>query len=139
MLFSLTKDENGRADQRRLGLLLYDCLRLPKLLGEVAAFGGSNIEPSVRSCLAMTGAPETGSIVLEQFVLWCHKEPQSLIWLMVMHRLRLAERTRHPAKCNCCKVYPITGFRYRCLKCFNFDLCQNCFLADKTTKRHKTS
>lgn len=38
------------ADQRKLGLLLHDCIQVPRQLGEVAAFGGSNIEPSVRSC-----------------------------------------------------------------------------------------
>lgn len=37
-------------DQRQLGLLLHDAIQIPRQLGEVAAFGGSNIEPSVRSC-----------------------------------------------------------------------------------------
>ena len=31
---------------------------------------------------------------------------------------------KHQAKCNICKECPIVGLRYRCLKCFNFDLCQ---------------
>ena len=43
-------DQNGMVDQRKLALLLHDCLCIPKQLGEVASFGGSNIEPSVRSC-----------------------------------------------------------------------------------------
>ena len=50
VLFRLIADANGFVDQRKLGLLLHDCLQIPKQLGEVAAFGGSNIEPSVRSC-----------------------------------------------------------------------------------------
>lgn len=37
-------------DQKQLGLLLHDAIQIPRQLGEVAAFGGSNIEPSVRSC-----------------------------------------------------------------------------------------
>lgn len=49
-LFQLVADVSGTVDQRRLGLLLHDCIQVPKQLGEVAAFGGSNIEPSVRSC-----------------------------------------------------------------------------------------
>ena len=40
----------GFCDQRRLGLLLHDSIQIPRQLGEVASFGGSNIEPSVRSC-----------------------------------------------------------------------------------------
>ncbi|KAI2802251.1 hypothetical protein BLOT_010444 [Blomia tropicalis] len=143
-LFNLIGNDNGRADERRLGLLIYDCLRLPKLLGEVAAFGGTNIEPSIRSCLEMAGQPLDGgagvaSVCAQDVLNWVRAEPQSLVWLLVLHRLRLAERSRHPAKCNLCRCYPIVGFRYRCLKCFNFDLCQECFLCDMATKKHKSS
>ena len=49
-IFRLIADGAGWADQRRFGLLLHDCLQIPKFLGEIAAFGGSNVEPSVRSC-----------------------------------------------------------------------------------------
>ena len=49
-IFQLISDDRGNVNQRKLGLLLYDCLLIPRQLGEVAAFGGSNIEPSVRSC-----------------------------------------------------------------------------------------
>merc|ERR550539_1354520 len=40
-----------------------------------------------------------------------------------------------------CKQNPIHGFRYRCLKCFNFDMCQDCFFAGKggRYKSHKMS
>jgi hypothetical protein len=46
-------------DQRKLGLLLHDCIQVPRQLGEVAAFGGSNIEPSVRSCFEKAGKDKT--------------------------------------------------------------------------------
>lgn len=49
-LFRLIADPHGLVDQRRLGLLLHECIQIPKQLGEVAAFGGSNVDPSVRSC-----------------------------------------------------------------------------------------
>lgn len=49
-MFRLIADPSCMADQRKLGLLLHDCIQVPRQLGEVAAFGGSNIEPSVRSC-----------------------------------------------------------------------------------------
>lgn len=40
----------GLCDQRHLGVLLHEAIQVPRQLGEVAAFGGSNVEPSIRSC-----------------------------------------------------------------------------------------
>ncbi|XP_045538015.1 dystrophin [Papilio machaon] len=183
-LFRLIADPSCRADQRKLGLLLHDCIQVPRQLGEVAAFGGSNIEPSVRSCFeqASAGGREGGreggkSTTLDRktvgekdkekekerekekedkeksverdaegqlqhieafhFLQWLQKEPQSMVWLPVLHRLAAAEAARHQAKCNICKDYPIVGFRYRCLKCFNFDMCQKCFFSGRKAKNHK--
>lgn len=140
-------------DQRKLGLLLHDCMQLPRNLGEVAAFGGSNIEPSVRSCFGPDKDQiEVSKLIYKlfyknifvfiffqvvQFLSWVQQEPQSLVWLPVLHRLAAAEGARHQAKCNICKDYPILGFRYRCLKCFNFDMCQNCFFSGRKAKNHK--
>ncbi|XP_059621292.1 dystrophin, isoforms A/C/F/G/H isoform X2 [Phlebotomus argentipes] len=145
-LFRLIADPERKVDQRKLGLLLHDCIQVPRQLGEVAAFGGSNIEPSVRSCLeragiAQNGAGESQEIVIEaqHFLGWLQHEPQSLVWLPVLHRLAAAEGAKHQAKCNICKEYPIVGFRYRCLKCFNFDMCQKCFFLGKSAKNHKLS
>jgi len=50
-VFRLVADNSGRADHDRLTLLLRNCIQIPKQLGEVAAFGGSNVEPSVQSCM----------------------------------------------------------------------------------------
>lgn len=141
-LFRLIADTEKKADQRKLGLLLHDCIQVPRQLGEVAAFGGSNIEPSVRSCFERAGVNQNGelletSIEAQHFLGWLQHEPQSLVWLPVMHRLAAAEAAKHQAKCNICKEYPIVGFRYRCLKCFNFDMCQTCFFLGKNAKNHK--
>ena len=45
------------------------------------------------------------------FLEWMKLEPQSLVWLPVMHRLAAAETAKHQAKCNICKQCPIVGFR----------------------------
>ncbi len=50
------------------------------------------------------------------FLSWLQQEPQSMVWLPVLHRLAAAENAKHQAKCNICKEYPITGFRYFDLK-----------------------
>ncbi|KAM9420381.1 utrophin-like isoform 3-T3 [Salvelinus alpinus] len=134
-LFSQVASSGDRCDQRQLGLLLHDAIQIPRQLGEVAAFGGSNIEPSVRSCFQHV----TNKVELEprQFVDWMRLEPQSVVWLPVLHRVAAAETAKHQAKCNICKECPIVGFRYRSLKHFNYDVCQSCFFSGRTAKGHK--
>ncbi|CAB1340080.1 unnamed protein product, partial [Coregonus sp. 'balchen'] len=72
----LVASSGDTCDQRQLGLLLHDAIQIPRQLGEVAAFGGSNIEPSVRSCFQHV----TNKVELEprQFVDWMRLEPQSM-------------------------------------------------------------
>ena len=60
-----------------------------------------------------------------------------MVWLPVLHRLSAAELAKHNTKCKSCKAFPIVGFRYHCLKCFNVDLCHNCFFVGKLVKGHK--
>uniref|UniRef100_A0A8C7QQG7 Utrophin n=1 Tax=Oncorhynchus mykiss TaxID=8022 RepID=A0A8C7QQG7_ONCMY len=134
-LFSQVASSGDTCDQRQLGLLLHDAIQIPRQLGEVAAFGGSNIEPSVRSCFQHV----TNKVELEprQFVDWMRLEPQSMVWLPVLHRVAAAETAKHQAKCNICKECPIVGFRYRSLKHFNYDVCQSCFFSGRTAKGHK--
>ncbi|CAJ0919115.1 unnamed protein product, partial [Mesorhabditis belari] len=133
-LFELVAQE-GQADQKHVALLFYDLIHIPRLVGEAAAFGGSNVEPSVRSCFESVKL--ASHIQFTPFMDWLKKEPQSLVWLPVMHRLATAEFSKHQAKCNVCKMFPIVGLRYRCLHCFNFDICQNCFFSQRTSKNHK--
>ena len=51
---------------------------------------------------------------MHHFVDWMRMEPQSLVWMPVMHRLAAAETVRHQSKCNICKELPIVGFRWVC-------------------------
>lgn len=55
-LFRQVASAGDTCDQRQLGLLLHEAIQVPRQLGEVAAFGGSNIEPSVRSCFQHVGS-----------------------------------------------------------------------------------
>lgn len=134
-MFRLIADVHGFADERKLGLLLHELIQVPRLLGEINAFGGPNIEPSVRSCFQLAGYKT--DIDSTDFLVWLQREPQSTVWLPVFHRLVAAEAAKHKATCNVCKQFPIIGFRYKCLLCFNFDMCQLCFLSDRTAKSHK--
>uniref|UniRef100_A0A8C9ST35 Dystrophin related protein 2 n=1 Tax=Scleropages formosus TaxID=113540 RepID=A0A8C9ST35_SCLFO len=134
-LFSQVSGPGALTDQRHLSLLLHEAIQIPRQLGEVAAFGGSNVEASVRSCFRM--APGRPVIEVSHFLEWMSLEPQSVVWLPVLHRVAAAESTEHQAKCSVCKQCPIKGFRYRSLKQFNVDICQTCFLTGRTTKGKK--
>ncbi|XP_023675690.1 dystrophin-related protein 2 isoform X4 [Paramormyrops kingsleyae] len=131
-LFSQVSGPGGLTDQRHLSMLLHEAIQIPRQLGEVAAFGGSNVEPSVRSCFRV--APGRSAIELAHFLEWMSLEPQSMVWLPVLHRVTAAESAKHQAKCSVCKQCPIKGFRYRSLKQFNVDICQTCFLTGRTSK-----
>uniref|UniRef100_A0A670YZV5 Utrophin n=1 Tax=Pseudonaja textilis TaxID=8673 RepID=A0A670YZV5_PSETE len=108
-LFREVAGPTEMCDQRQLGLLLHDAIQIPRQLGEVAAFGGSNIEPSVRSCFQQhNNKPE---IDVKQFIDWMRLEPQSMVWLPVLHRVAASETAKHQAKCNICKECPIVGLQ----------------------------
>ncbi|KFZ60555.1 Dystrophin-related protein 2, partial [Podiceps cristatus] len=134
-LFSQVANAGGLCDQRHLGVLLHEAIQVPRQLGEVAAFGGSNVEPSIRSCFRFSnGKP---AIEASQFLEWANLEPQSMVWLAVLHRVTMAEQVKHQTKCSVCRQCPIKGFRYRSLKQFNVDICQTCFLTGRASKGNK--
>ncbi|XP_056395119.1 dystrophin-related protein 2 isoform X2 [Hyla sarda] len=134
-LFLQVAGPDSTCDQRQLSLVLHEAIQIPRQLGEVAAFGGSNVEPSVRSCFRFGNG--TSHLELSQFLDWGSLEPQSLVWLPVLHRVTLAETVKHQTKCSICKMCPIKGFRYRSLKQFGVDICQSCFLTGQAGKGNK--
>lgn len=144
-LFSQVANAGGLCDQRHLGVLLHEAIQVPRQLGEVAAFGGSNVEPSIRSCfrfvstavtppwpclqrrtsvprrwgpaLSLSSCPSLSqshgksAIEASQFLEWANLEPQSMVWLAVLHRVTMAEQVKHQTKCSVCRQCPIKGFR----------------------------
>lgn len=73
-----------------------------------------DLHPSLIGCLCLPCSQVTNKVELEprQFVDWMRLEPQSMVWLPVLHRVAAAETAKHQAKCNICKEFPIVGFRY---------------------------
>mmetsp|Transcript_28737 Transcript_28737/g.46529 ORF Transcript_28737/g.46529 Transcript_28737/m.46529 type:complete len:110 (+) Transcript_28737:146-475(+) len=44
----------------------------------------------------------------------------------------------HKVGCQVCKTKPITGIRYKCKRCFSFDLCESCYYQGyHADKRHE--
>lgn len=139
-MFQLVSNQQGIVDDRKLSLLFEDCIQIPRLLGEMEAFGGQSVvEESIRSCFSQAryNPNHPSSIVFEDFFNWLRTEPQFIIWLPVLHRIIVSEKACHNIKCKICRVFPIVGLRYRCLKCFNYDICQDCFMLGRNLLHHK--
>lgn len=52
--------------------------------------------------------------------------------------LLFSPSVNHGIQCSICKIGNIQGFRYKCQKCSNFNMCQNCFWQGKTIDNHRT-
>lgn len=137
-LFKLFCSADFELTPANLHMLLGNVLILTESVFEEEVFSVDKIPATVESCLQMIS--DQKNVVDEPtFLQWMNKEPQMLVWITTLHRIVTAEAVKHEAKCVACKVYPIVGLRYRCLKCFNTDICQNCFLTRKGTRDHKST
>ncbi|XP_032549107.1 dystrotelin [Chiroxiphia lanceolata] len=114
--------------------LLTDLNQIPAIVGESCTL--SCVEIATHDCFH---GVLNSAIVEEKFLSWLRSEPAVLLWLPTCYRLSATEMVFHRARCRVCKVFPITGLRYRCLKCLNFDLCQACFFTGRLCKPHKRS
>ncbi|KAM5228735.1 dystrotelin [Ctenodactylus gundi] len=127
-------DSGARMTRRILRNLLTDLQQIPTVVGESHAL--CSVESAIRSCFE--GVLSLG-IKEEKFLSWAQSEPLILLWLPTCHRLSATEMATHPARCGVCRTFPITGLRYRCLKCLHFDICQVCFLSGLHSKSHQMS
>jgi hypothetical protein len=48
----------------------------------------------------------------------------------------LALKSHPNISCSACGASPITGTRYKCWVCFDYDLCENCKSQGRTSKFH---
>ncbi|XP_064925503.1 dystrotelin [Columba livia] len=114
--------------------LLTDLNQIPAIVGESCTL--SCVEIAIHNCFH---GVLNSAIVEEKFLSWLRSEPAVLLWLPTCYRLSATEMVSHQARCRVCKIFPITGLRYRCLKCLNYDLCQVCFFTGRLSKPHKSS
>uniref|UniRef100_A0A8C3X3C7 Dystrotelin n=1 Tax=Catagonus wagneri TaxID=51154 RepID=A0A8C3X3C7_9CETA len=127
-------DPGARMTRRVLRNLLTDLQQIPTAVGESGAL--CSVESATRSCFQGVLSP---AIKEEKFLSWLQSEPPILLWLPTCYRLSATEMVTHPVRCKICRNFPITGLRYRCLKCLNFDICQVCFLSGLHSKSHQKS
>lgn len=124
--FGLTK-ECFRNFLRDLSLLL-------NFLSEISVFESSSINSIIDNCFQNLNNPNC--MTEAEFMQWFMTEPPVLEWLQILYRIKMAENVNHEVNCKVCKL-PVKGLRYFCLKCVNYNQCQNCFLIGATNKKHK--
>ncbi|GFS13582.1 dystrophin [Elysia marginata] len=128
------RQQDGKIPREQITYLIADLMQIPYLLKDSLAFG-IDVGAAVDSCL--NNCKESESVSPEDLFSWLCREPQTLVWLPTLHRITATEKVQHAVRCSVCRVQPITGFRYKCLFCIGYNLCQNCFLQGRVSLSHK--
>ncbi|XP_077366672.1 dystrobrevin beta-like isoform X4 [Festucalex cinctus] len=128
-VFSQVSDSSGVMVLSKFDHFLLEALKLPSAVHERPSFGYTN--NMVRSCF-----PQQKRVMLNMFLDIVSDPPPCLVWLTLMHRLANVENVYHPVSCSYCRSNGMTGFRYRCLRCRGYQLCQNCFWRGNSNGSH---
>ncbi|XP_032441327.1 dystrobrevin beta-like isoform X2 [Xiphophorus hellerii] len=128
-VFSQVSDSKGVMVLSKFDSFLREALKLPTALHEGPSFGYTHTV--ARSCF-----PQQKRVMLNMFLDIVAEPPECLVWLPLMHRMANVEHVYHPVSCSYCRSNGITGFRYRCLRCRGYQLCQNCFWRGNASGSH---
>ncbi|XP_062266813.1 dystrobrevin, beta a isoform X3 [Platichthys flesus] len=130
-VFSQISDSGGVMVLSKFDGFLREALKLPTVVHEAPSFGYTHT--TARSCF-----PQQKRVMLNMFLDIVTDPPQCLVWLPLMHRLANVEHVYHPVSCSFCRGDGMTGFRYRCLRCRGYQLCQNCFWRGSVSGSHSS-
>ncbi|XP_034555169.1 dystrobrevin beta-like isoform X2 [Notolabrus celidotus] len=130
-VFSQVSDSSGVLDQSKFDGFLREALKLPTAVHEGPSFGYTHT--LARSCF-----PQQKRVMLNMFLDVIADPPQCLVWLPLMHRMANVEHVYHPVTCSFCRGNGMTGFRYRCLRCRGYQLCQDCFWRGNASGSHSS-
>ncbi|XP_037541863.1 dystrobrevin beta [Nematolebias whitei] len=128
-VFSQVSDSKGVLVLSKFDSFLREVLKLPTAVHEGPSFGSTHVV--ARSCF-----PQQKRVMLNMFLDIVAEPPECLIWLPLMHRMANVEHVYHPVTCSFCRSNGMTGFRYRCLRCRGYQLCQNCFWRGNASGSH---
>ena len=59
-----------------------------------------------------------------------------IIFFFIKIKIWISVLVIHSIPCNCCGKDEFTGFRYKCQRCVNYNMCQDCFWQGKTSGAH---
>ncbi|XP_031847907.1 uncharacterized protein LOC116433688 [Nomia melanderi] len=128
-------DHNACLSKASLHTLLTNICKITEMLGESAAYGYQSIQSHIDNCFSKSQG--CLGVTESEFAAWIIQEPPLLIWITTFNRMKSAEHITHNVRCSSCKVTPIQGPRYTCLKCTAYHQCQQCFLYGKMSGKHK--
>ncbi|XP_038057535.1 dystrobrevin beta-like isoform X5 [Patiria miniata] len=134
-IFSQLSDSNGVLIHSKFDEYLKLVLQLPTAVFEGPSFGYS--ETAAQSCFGQ-GPNANRRVTLNDFLdtLLADPGPPCLMWFPLMHRMCNVENVFHPVECSNCKSESMMGYRYKCNRCSNYQLCQNCFWRGYTSGSH---
>ncbi|WAR24886.1 DTNB-like protein [Mya arenaria] len=130
-IFTQISDSSGLLIRQRFEQYLQAVLALPTAVFEGPSFGYN--ETAVRACFDMRSGVNINNFLN---VLVSDPGPQCLMWLPILHRMAQVENVFHPVQCDGCHRESFMGFRYRCQRCHNYQLCQDCFWRGRTSGNH---
>lgn len=130
-IFSQISDANGHMIANKFQEFLKDALALPAAVFESPSFAYSD-------SMAASMFDGHSKVNVNEFLdlLMSDPGPPCLIWLPLLHRVASVEDVEHPVPCDACNRSSFNGFRYKCQRCCNYQLCQDCFWKGKTSKSH---
>ncbi|XP_017267480.1 dystrobrevin, beta a isoform X2 [Kryptolebias marmoratus] len=128
-VFSQVSDSKGVLVPSKFDSFLREALKLPTAVHEGPSFGYTHAVG--RACF-----PQQKRVMLNMFLDVVAEPPECLVWLPLMHRMADVEHINHPVTCSFCRSNSMTGFRYRCLRCRGYQLCQNCFWRGNASGSH---
>eukprot|EP00794_Sanderia_malayensis_P016500 gene16500-18140_t len=138
-VFTQISDPNGLLESSKFDEYLKEVLALPAAVGEEPSFTYNN--DTWKEFFKPVGVLETKNTRMDQFLksLMIEKTSGVLLWLHMLDKLTKTSAIQHDVKCKACGRKPFSGLRYKCLDCFNYQLCQDCFWRDKLSGSHLNS
>ncbi len=132
-IFSLISDSSrGHLIETRFKAFLRESLALPCSLYETATF---QYDDSLSSSLFDFSQQIDLHAFMSVFIT-SNSPPLFISWIVILHRMSDVEYVVHPISCEACNRQNFNGFRYKCQKCFNYNLCQDCFWRGRSSGSH---
>lgn len=131
-IFSQISDGGGQLVHSKLGDFLREILSIPAAVYESPTFNYKDgLECDIFSPEAKVSVNDfIGAMITEP-------GPPCLVWLPLLQRFSTVETIVHQTVCSVCHRENFTGFRYRCQRCNNYQLCQECFWHGRVSQSHQ--